>query len=56
MHVVVVPNTRVQLHQAFRVHFAVHEEILILVLLQVPLVDVYGQDNGTGCDDRGSVF
>ena len=56
VHRVVVPNLRVQLHQALGVHLAVHEEILILVLLQVPLVDVDRQDDRTRCYHRRPVF
>lgn len=56
VHVVVIPNMCVQFHEALGADLAVHEEVLVLVLLQVTLVDVYRQNDCAGRDHGGAVF
>ena len=54
--IMVIPDVRVQYHEAFRAGFAIREEVLVLVLLQVTLIDIYCQNDCAGCDHRGAVF
>lgn len=51
VHIMVIPDMRVQLHEALSADLAVDEEVLVLVLLQVALVDVDSQNDCAGCDD-----
>ena len=48
VHVLVIPQFSVQFHQAFLVHLAVDEEVLVLILFQVTFVDVDSKDDCTG--------
>ena len=54
--IMVIPDVRVQFHEAFRAGFAIREKVLVLVLLQVTLIDIYCQNDCAGCDDRGAVL
>lgn len=56
VHVLVIPDLRIELHQAIRTTLAIDEEVLVLILLQVTLIDVDGQDDCTGCDYRRAVL
>lgn len=50
VHILIIPNFCVQFHQTLRADLAFLEEVFVLVLFEVTLVNVDGQDYGTGCD------
>lgn len=54
--IMIIPNIHVQFHKAFRAGFTIREKILVLILLQVTLIDIYCQDDCANSDHRGAVF
>ena len=53
MHSVVVPDSCIEMHQSRRL-LAAREEVVILNLLNVPFVNIYGQNKRTSGDNTGS--
>lgn len=56
MHVMIVPDICIELHQSLRTYFAVNKEIFVLVLLKISLININSQNYGTSCNNRWTVL